>query len=279
MGPTSPASVTQVARPFLKWVGGKRQLLGAIESALPPVFRNYYEPFLGGGAVFFRFGLPNAFLGDVNEELIQTYSAVRDQPEELIELLKLHADQHNEPYYYKVRALDPATLGPLQSAARLIYLNRTCYNGLYRVNRKGQFNVPIGSYRSPVICDADNLRAVSAQLAEVTLHAGHYADLVRDAGRGDFVYFDPPYQPLSTSASFVSYSARGFGQKEQIELAEVFSALANRGVLCMLSNSSTPFIRDLYRQHNLRIVQAGRAVNSAGSRRGKIDEVLVTSYG
>ena len=266
------------ARPFLKWAGGKRQLLAAIQEALPVRIANYYEPFVGGGAVFFGLRFANATLGDVNEELINAYCMVRDEPAALTDSLAHHQRKHSRTHYYAVRAQKTATLEPVARAARLIYLNKTCFNGLYRVNRKGAFNVPIGSYAAPAICDAGNLAAAGRALAGVGLLCGDYRALADRAGAGDFVYFDPPYVPVSSSSSFVAYARGGFNSEDQAALADLFGKLGRRGVQCMLSNSRVPAVLELYKDHNIRVVRANRAVNSVGAGRGKVAEVLVTNY-
>lgn len=270
-------------RPFLKWVGGKRQLLPEllprIEAAGP--FERYHEPFLGGGAVFF--GMTRTmrmrkkpWLSDTNFRLIEVYSSVRDDVEGLIAKLKQHTTRHNEEYYYKTRAKE--SKDPLSRSARLIYLNKTCFNGLYRENRKGQFNVPIGSYTNPTICDEENLRAVAQVLRRAKLESFPFAHILDRARAGDFVYFDPPYHPLSSTASFTAYAKDGFGEEGQRELASVYSELVQNGVKVLLSNSDTPFTRKLYRKFRPIEVKASRQVNSRADRRGKISEILVQSF-
>jgi DNA adenine methylase len=269
--------------PFLKWVGGKRQLLPqlleAIEVAGP--FRNYHEPFVGGGALFFALvkagRLPGrTYLGDANPNLIEAYRAVRDDVDTVISLLQGHARRHSEAYFYRVRAERPRDLA--RRAARVIYLNRTCFNGLYRENSRGEFNAPFGRYKDPLICDEENLRAVSATLASVELAVEDFAAVLRRARRGDLVYFDPPYHPLSSTAYFTAYARGGFGVDAQERLAEVFRQLAGRGVKVILSNSMTDFTRRRYADFPVREVLANRAVNSRADRRGKISEALVTSF-
>lgn len=266
------------ALPFLKWAGGKRQLLSEIDRLLPPERKVYYEPFLGGGALFFHLDPPGSVLGDRNGELINAFEVVRDDTENLITLLKRHGHRHNCEYYYRLRARNPARLTPLQRAARLIYLNKTCYNGLYRVNSRGEFNVPCGAYRNPRICDANNLRMVQRRLQSASLLCADYQEIVENAGPGDFVYFDPPYHPLARSGGFVSYVESGFDLEEQKRLASTFSELTDRGVSCMLSNSAAPEILELYANFHIHRVRALRAINSIGAGRGKIDEIIVTNY-
>lgn len=265
------------ARPFVKWAGGKGQLLGPLEGFWPPGCqeRRYIEPFLGGGAVYFHLAPAQALLGDANPDLLETWQVVRDQVEALIESLERHL--WDETYYYQLRAVDPAGLTPVDRASRFIYLNKTCYNGLYRVNRRGQFNVPFGRYKTkPQIYDADNLRAASALLRSAELRLADFDATMAKAGAGDFVYLDPPYDPVSATANFTGYtvqplslqlplgataedgepagalgsvravgSAR-FGRAEQERLAAAVRAATGRGAYVLLNNSDTPFIRSLF---------------------------------
>lgn len=273
------------AKPFLKWAGGKQQLLTQFEAYLPDSIERYFEPFVGGGAVFFslwsRGKIPNeAFLFDTNEELINTYLAIRDNVDELIRLLAIHKRRHSRDYYYKIRALDrqDVDLSDIERAARTIYLNRTCYNGLYRVNRKGQFNVPIGSYKNPKVLYDKTLRAANIALQRVNIRVGDFEEVLEYAQTGDFFYFDPPYDPVSKTASFTSYTAGDFGDDDQRRLADVFQQLSERGCLCMLSNSYTPFVLELYQDFRIETVQAIRAINSDANGRGNIKEVVVLNY-
>ena len=263
------------ARPFLKWAGGKSQLLPEILARLPPAFRRYHEPFLGGGAVFFALAPARATLSDVNADLVAAYEALRDDVEGVIAELQHHRAE--EEHYYRVRAQSPASLGRAAGAARTIFLNRTCYNGLYRVNSKGEFNVPYGRYSHPTICHADNLRLAAIALQNVELRCEDALAAGARAARGDLVYFDPPYDPLSTTSSFTSYARGGFGRDEQAALAEVFGVLAARGVHVVLSNSDTPLVRDLYARFRIEPVYARRAINSRADRRGHVREVIVTA--
>ena len=310
--PQSAIRNPQSARPFLKWAGGKQQLLAQFERYFPTNFNRYFEPFVGGGAVFFHLwdtgrlpthhqlpvggrkagDSPNGelaatirnrhevFLFDNNEELINAYEVVRDDLDELMRLLATHKQKHGRDYYYSIRNLDSetVTLSDVERAARTIYLNKTCYNGLYRVNTKGQFNVPMGSYRNPRILHEDVLRAASAALQGVTIEARDFRSLPDLCYPGDFVYLDPPYHPLSKTASFRSYTADSFGDQDQRDLADVFRHLTEQGCICMLSNSHTPFILDLYKGFRLETVEANRPINSDGSGRGSIPEVVVLNY-
>lgn len=270
-------------RPFLKWVGGKRQLLPAllraVECAGP--FRRYHEPFLGGGALFFELARLQRLngvsrLSDINESVIHAYIGVRDDVDKVTRLLKAHQAKHSEPYYYAMRVRRPRTSAA--RAARLIYLNKTCYNGLHRENSKGLFNTPMGSYENPRICDEENLRAVSQALSQANLEARSFATIGRQAREGDLIYFDPPYHPLSSTASFTSYSRQGFDEEGQRALAALFRKLDKRGVKLILSNSMTEFIQSLYGDFCLSRVSAKRSVNSKGDRRGKIAEALITNF-
>lgn len=273
------------ARPFVKWVGGKRQLLeqfrelGLYPSKFNGACSRYFEPFVGGGAVFFDLQTKNAIISDLNSELITTYKVVRDDVERLIESLKKHV--YDKDYFLKIRAMDHVKMSDLDVASRFIYLNRTCFNGMYRVNSKGQFNVPFGRYKNPIICDEGNLRAASRSLQDVEILNVDYKVAVSKAKAGDFVYFDPPYYPISSTSSFTSYTKNGFAEKEQVELRDTFAELSNRGCCVMLSNSDSAFIRDIYgglKNVTITTVGAGRAINSKATGRGKITELVITNY-
>lgn len=273
------------ADPFVKWVGGKRQLLaqfrelGLYPSEFNSTSCRYFEPFVGGGAVFFDLQPKNATLSDLNSELITTYKIIRDDVEPLILSLKKHI--YDKDYFLKTRAMNPVEMSELDVASRFIYLNRTCFNGMYRVNSKGQFNVPFGRYKNPIICDEDNLRAVSKALRGVEILNVDYKIVISKAKAGDFVYFDPPYYPISSTSSFTSYTKDGFAEKEQVELRDTFAGLSNRGCYVMLSNSDSAFIRDIYgglKNVIITTVSAGRAINSKATSRGKITELVITNY-
>lgn len=268
-------------RPFLKWAGGKSQLISQYIPYLPKQFTNYYEPFLGGGALFFYLYCHQptfpAFLTDINLELINAYCCVRDQVEQLILLLAEHQERHNKEYYYEVRSRNKGT--SIERAARLIYLNKTCFNGLYRENSKGEFNVPIGKYKNPKICNSELLRSVSVALQTTQIEVRHFETVLNYAESAqDFVYFDPPYYPLTPTSNFTAYSRYAFNKDEQIKLKEAFTELTMRGVKVMLSNSDSLFIRELYREFKIHEILASRAINSDAKKRGKITELLVTSY-
>ena len=273
-------------RPFVKWVGGKRQLLKQFRElglyppeAFNPITSTYHEPFVGGGAVFFDLLPKNAKLSDLNNELVITYNVIKNNVEELIKSLQKHI--YDKEYYLEVRAKKVENLSDVEIASRFIFLNRTGFNGLYRVNKSGQFNVPFGRYSNPVICDEDNLRRVSDVLQDVVITHQDYKNVLGTAKSGDFIYFDPPYYPINTTSSFTSYTVEGFLEKEQTELRDTFVKLHERGCFVMLSNSDTPFINELYSELervSINKIIAGRAINSKGSKRGKINEVLITNY-
>jgi DNA adenine methylase len=280
--------VVKRVTPFVKWAGGKGQLLSQFEAYWPSRFEGYVEPFVGGGAVFFHLhsrGLldgKRVVLIDQLEELINCYNLVRDQVEDLIAELRRHKPfKLDAEYYYALRAWDRqpdfALRSDVERAARFIFLNRTCYNGLYRVNRRGEFNVPFGRYRNPQVCDEQNLRAASRALQGVQLVAGDFERCLALAAEGDLVYMDPPYHPLSDTANFTSYTAAGFGAKDQRRLACLFQALDRRGCQLMLSNSPTPFIQRLYDGYEQTELQASRPISSKADGRGAIAELLVTN--
>lgn len=273
-------------RPFVKWVGGKRQLLKQFKKMdlYPPSQfdankNTYFEPFVGGGAVFFDLLPKKAFLSDLNSDLVITYNVIKNNVDGLIKSLKKH--EYEKDYFLKVRAKNPKNLSDIEIASRFIFLNRTCFNGMYRVNSKGEFNVPFGKYSNPLICDEDNLRKVSKALQGVEIKHQDYKAVLKKAKKGDFVYFDPPYYPVSKTASFTSYTNEAFLDKEQIELRDTFLELHKRGCFVMLSNSDTPFINKIYKGFKgvkINKVEAGRSINSKASGRGKITEVLITNY-
>ena len=267
-------------RPFLKWAGGKQRLLAQYAPYFPEptAVRRYFEPFIGSAAVFFHYQPPQATLADRNEKLIELYQIVRDDVDSLIAALQPH---HNEAdYYYHMRGQNPAELDKVDRAARLIYLNKTCYNGLYRENSKGKFNVPFGRYKNPTICDETRLRAASQALQTAQLVAADFEEVVKTAESGDFIYFDPPYAPLNATSSFTSYSKHGFTATDQKRLATTVATLTAKGCLIMLSNSSAPLIHELYADngYHLHPIQARRNINSKAEKRGPIKELLITNY-
>lgn len=267
----------------VKWIGGKKQLLGAIEKHFPKNIKTYYEPFFGGGAVLFHLQPKSAVINDINTELINMYQIVKDDVDSLIDNLKIH--QNNEEYFYKLRELDRnkdkyAQLTKVERASRLIYLNKTCYNGLFRVNQSGEFNSPFGYYKNPNIVNEIGLKAVNDffKKIDIQLLNEDFSVAVSTAQKGDFVYLDPPYDPISSSSSFTGYDKGGFDRNQQIRLKEVCDDLNKRGVKFLLSNSKTDFILDLYKDYKIEIVKAKRSINSKGDLRGEVDEVLVRNY-
>lgn len=294
--PVIVAPPTPVCYPFVKWAGGKGQLLDKLELFIPAKFDRYFEPFLGGGALFLHLithkkKKPINFasnISDINGELIDAYLVIKDNVSELISQLDHHKTKYKEgqkeEYYYQLRGIDPNTLNNIEIAARFITLNKTCYNGLYRVNSKGLFNVPWGKYPNPVICDRTNLTNVSTALnnSDVRIQVSDYkAVLLENAKEGDFIYLDPPYSPASPTAYFTSYTKTGFNNKDQEELATVFRELDKRGCKVLLSNSDTQFIRDLYSDYGEYLVEvndAVRAISSNGSKRTGHKELIIRNY-
>ncbi|MCW8966422.1 MAG: DNA adenine methylase [Candidatus Pacearchaeota archaeon] len=268
---------------LIKWAGGKKQLLSQFEKFFPKKIERYFEPFVGGGSVAFYLlkthpEIKKIFLSDINEELIITYNIVKDDIEELIKLLKKYKLKHSKEFYYEIRSQDTKDLNKLQIAARFIYLNKTCFNGLYRVNSKGQFNVPIGSYKNPQICNEKDLREISKFLKKDDVKVSQFDKAVKKAKKRDFIYFDPPYYPLKNKKSFTTYTKDNFLEKEQKKLAKVFRELDKKGCKVMLSNSDTDFIKNLYKGYNINFVQAKRMINCDATKRGKINEVVITNY-
>ena len=271
--------VNPVLKPILKWVGGKRQLLDDILPLIPQC-STYVEPFVGGGAVLLSLQPKKAVINDYNAELINVYVCVRDHLEELLEMLERHKELNSAGHFYKVRALDRepgfGDLPPVERAARIIYLNKTCYNGLYRVNSAGQFNSPYGKYKNPAIVNEPVVRAMSTYLnGGVKILCGDYGQALKGLRKGAFVYLDPPYMPISSSSSFTGYTEGGFGYDEQVRLKEECDKLASKGIHFMQSNSDRPEIRALYSDYEILTVKAKRAINSRGNRRGEINEVLI----
>lgn len=270
--------------PILKWVGGKRQLLSEIRGLIPE-YTTYYEPFIGGGAVLFDRQPERAVINDSNEELINVYRVIKDSPDQLIGHLSAHRENNCEEYFYRVRAMDRDAavfreMTAAERAARIIYLNKTCYNGLFRVNSAGEFNAPWGRYKNPNILNEAAIRAISGYLnsAKVVIKCGDYREALKGIRKGAFVYFDPPYMPISASSSFTGYTAMGFREEEQVALKEQCDLLNQKGVKFLLSNSSCKFIEDLYQGYVITKVGAKRAVNADPSKRGAVEEVLVRNY-
>jgi DNA adenine methylase len=278
-------TINKLVKPFLKWAGGKRQLVPEImEHHFPKNYNypTYYEPFIGGGALLFSLQPKKAVINDTNAELINCYKVVKDSVDELIENLQIH--QNNEEYYYAIRDWDREEgfqyKTPIQRASRIIFLNKTCFNGLFRVNSQGQFNVPFGKYKNPNILDKAVLKAVSKYLNDnkVTILNMDFQNALKDAKRGEFIYLDPPYDPVSETASFTGYDVNGFNKDEQVRLKKTFDDLDAKGCKVLLSNAYTQFIRDLYKDYNYTKISAIRAINSNAEKRGKVDEILVKNY-
>jgi DNA adenine methylase len=271
-------------QPFLKWAGGKRQLLPEIRKYVPKRYKLYFEPFVGAAAVLFDIQPQTAIINDANAELVNCYRVIKRDPEGLIACLRDHRDKNNEKYFYHLRKLDRdpsfATLTDIERAARIVYLNKTCYNGLFRVNSQGQFNVPFGNYTNPNIVDEVVIRAVSRYLneAHVEISNDDFAAAVSGAARGDFVYLDPPYDPVSDTSSFTGYNLNNFDKNEQRRLKTICDDLTQRGCKVLLSNSATDFIRELYSdttRYTIVEVEANRNINSVSTGRGKISELLI----
>jgi len=274
-----PALPDPVASPVIKWVGGKTKLLPELVGRMPEHFDRYYEPFAGGAALFFRVAPERAVLADSNPDLIGLYTCLGKDVAGVIRKLEHHRAAHSEAHYYATRTRwndRERSWSSADRAATFIYLNKTCFNGLWRVNRSGAFNVPIGRYTDPPICVPEALRAASTLLGRATLQCGDYRRAVDDARRGDFIYFDPPYDPVTPTANFTSYTADAFGPEHQRELADTARMLVARGCRVMLSNSDTPFIRSIYKGFQIDRVKCARAINSNAAKRGDVDEVIMT---
>lgn len=271
-----------LVQPFLKWAGGKRQLLPKIRELIPRKYRIYFEPFVGAGAVLFELQPQTALINDANEELVNCYKVIKNHPAKLVATARAHPINAKHFYHLRSQDRDPglATLTPVERAARIIYLNKTCFNGLFRVNSQGQFNVPFGKYTDPTIVNDAVIKAVSQYLnkASVQISNDDFEDALEGASRGDFVYLDPPYDPLSDTSSFTGYDLIAFGREEQRRLKDVCDKLHRTGCKVLLSNSATPFIRKLYSdksKYTVIEVDANRNINSVGSGRGKISELLI----
>ena len=273
----------KLVSPVLKWVGGKRQLLETFSSLLPNKITTYCEPFVGGGALFFNLQPKKAYINDINDELVRVYEVIKNDVENLI--IALQGFENESDYFYAIRDWDRdrkkyASLSDVEKAARILYLNKTCYNGLFRVNNAGEFNSPFGNYRNPNIVNAPTLRAVNLYLntAEIHLTSLDYKEVLNGLPKNTFVYLDPPYDPVSDTSNFTGYSRSGFSREEQIRLRECCDDLHKRGLKFMLSNSATDFIKEQYANYHITIVQAKRAINSNATKRGEVDEVVVRNY-
>lgn len=277
-----------VLSPVLKWVGGKRQLLHEIIPMIPKDITLYVEPFIGGGAVLFELQPKRAIINDYNSELINVYNTIKSNPEKLLEKLKIHKEKNSEEYFYLVREYDRnelfKQLTDVERAARIIYLNKTCYNGLYRVNSSGQFNTPYGKYKNPNIVNEPVIKAMNKYFNEVNIKILNcdFKEVLEGLEQGEhekvFVYLDPPYMPISSSSSFTGYTQVGFDEETQKELKNLCDLLDSKGIKFLQSNSDCEFIRELYKGYTIKTIKAKRSVNSKGNSRGEINEVLIYNY-
>lgn len=279
------AKKNPLVSPVLKWVGGKRQLLDVIQPLIPN-YTTYYEPFIGGGAVLFALQPNKAIINDSNAELVNVYRTIQTNPTELIQKLQEHEAKNCEDYFYEIRSLDRdrdkyVKLSEVERASRIIYLNKTCYNGLFRVNSSGEFNSPWGKYKNPNITNITTIHALNHFFtkSKITIKQGDYEEALIGIRKGSFVYFDPPYMPISSSSSFTGYTANGFGEEEQKRLRDFCDQLNKRNIKFLLSNSSCPFVEELYGNYDIIKVPAKRSINADATKRGSVDEVLVRNYG
>lgn len=272
-------------KPFVKWAGGKRQIIDKLKKHLPEKFDTYYEPFVGGGALLFELSPKKAVINDSNAELINVYRCLCDEDKfkKMCSVLNHYEKEHSEGFYYEIRNKDRSIssynrLSDYTKAARTIYLNKACFNGLYRVNSKNQFNVPFGKKTKINTYEGSNLITVSNYLTinDVTILCVDFEESVKNAKKGDFVYFDPPYD--SDTSTFNSYTEDGFGKEEQVRLARVYKELADRGVYVMLSNHNTSLVKELYKDYNIDVIEAKRNINANGKKRGYVEEVIITNY-
>ncbi|OUQ08567.1 modification methylase [Massilimicrobiota sp. An142] len=275
----------QKLNPVVKWAGGKRQLLDEITEMIPDNYTEYIEPFLGGGAVLFGSHPEKAVINDCNEELMNVYKVIRDNPDELIKALENHSKNNSSDYFYKVRAYDRDesiynAMTDIEKAARTLYLNKTCYNGLYRVNKSGQFNTPYGKYKNPNITNEKAIREISKYLNDnnIEIRSGDYKNILDDANEGSFVYMDPPYMPISNSSAFAGYTSDRFNAERQAELKEACDELDKKGVRFLQSNSDCEYIRELYKDYNMRVVRAKRNINCESNGRSAVNELLIYNY-
>ncbi|HEU6753853.1 TPA: DNA adenine methylase [Streptococcus pneumoniae] len=271
-------------QPFTKWTGGKRQLLPVIRELMPKTYNRYFEPFVGGGALFFDLAPKDAVINDFNAELINCYQQIKDNPQELIEILKVHQEYNSKEYYLDLRSADRDEridmMSEVQRAARILYMLRVNFNGLYRVNSKNQFNVPYGRYKNPKIVDEELISTISVYINnnQLEIKVGDFEKAIVDVRTGDFVYFDPPYIPLSETSAFTSYTHEGFSFADQVRLRDAFKRLSDTGAYVMLSNSSSALVEELYKDFNIHYVEATRTNGAKSSSRGKISEIIVTNY-
>ncbi|VTX86358.1 DNA adenine methylase [Gemella haemolysans] len=271
-------------QPFTKWTGGKRKLLPKLKELLPVDYNNYYEPFVGGGALFFELAPKNAIINDFNNELINCYIQIKNNPNKLIESLRKHKEKNSKEYYLEIRGLDRldcfSNLSGIERAARIMYMLRVNFNGLYRVNSKNQFNVPYGNYSNPKIVDEELINSISDYLNsnEIKIMSGDFEDSLDTVKSGDFVYFDPPYIPLNETSSFTSYTHEGFSYEDQVRLRDTVRKLTEKGVKVMVSNSSSELTIDLYREFNVHYVDVTRTNGAKSTSRGVVKEVIITNY-
>ena len=271
-------------QPFTKWTGGKRKLIPKLKELMPEAYGNYYEPFIGGGALFFELSPRVAIINDFNEELINCYIQIKENPIKLIEILKIHKEKNSKEYYLEIRGLDRTDkfkeLSKVERAARIMYMLRVDFNGLYRVNSKNQFNVPYGNYANPKVVDEELINNISNYLNtyDITMTSGDFEDSVSNVKEGDFVYFDPPYIPLNETSSFTSYTHEGFSYEDQVRLRNTVRRLTEKGVKVMVSNSSSKLTIDLYEEFNIHYVEVSRTNGAKSSSRGIIKEVIITNY-
>ena len=272
--------IQQATYPIVKWVGGKRQLIFDLLMNMPESYNRYFEPFIGGGALFFGLKPTNAYISDINEELVNLYCVVRDNVYELIKDLSRH--ENSKEYFLKIRNIDRTEkyqeFSNIEKASRFIYLNRTCFNGMYRVNSNGEFNVPYGYYKNPRIIDENNLVNCSELLKNTEIKCSDFSEILTKVQKGDFVYFDPPYVPLNDTSSFTSYTKYGFDIDMQFKLRDVCDELDSMGIKFLLSNSDTQIVNELYSNYKINKVFASRLINANADGRGKITEVLVRNY-
>jgi DNA adenine methylase len=276
-----------VIKPIVKWAGGKRQILAHLINRLPNSWQHYYEPFIGGGALLTALNnlgmLGRATISDANPELVNLYRIIQECPDDLIGILKDQEFKNTREQYLRLRSIFNHIRGDssrkMERAALFLYLNRHGYNGLWRVNRKGEFNVPFGKYHSPSFPSSELIIGFSRLLERVNIREGDFANTVKTAREGDFVYFDPPYFPISLTSRFTAYHAKEFSFEDQVRLSKVFMSLADRGVSVMVSNSWTPEIRELYDGFHCEMIEAARVINSRGDRRTGIPEMIITGYG
>ena len=271
-------------KPITKWVGGKRQLLNELNVFKPDSFNTYFEPFVGGGAFLFNLAPEKAVINDFNEDLVNLYRIVKSDPENLLKILEKHAENNSKEYYLQLREVDRSDaidkLSNVEKAARILYMLKVDFNGLYRVNKKNQFNVPYGRYKNPNIANRENILSVSNYFnrSNIEILNGDFEKAVENAKKDDFVYFDPPYVPLNPTSDFTSYTSEGFNISDQERLRDLFFSLSANGVNVMLSNSDVDLVRNMYKNANIHSVQANRFINSKSDKRGKIGEVIITNY-